>query len=102
MLTRSPRHMRAHALSKGLVYGTGILIVIDSLDAIAGGSSDILQVVRGWRMMVFVMCVCWMLFLSFVFVICFCYLFLLFVMFMEQALTEMFPPNVRVGDGDVV
>ena len=39
--------MRAHALSHGLVYGTGILIVIDSLDAIAGGSSDVVQVGAG-------------------------------------------------------
>ena len=27
--------MRSHALAQGLVYGTGILIVIDALDAIA-------------------------------------------------------------------
>jgi hypothetical protein len=36
MMTRTASaHMQAHALARGLVYGTGILIVIDALDAIA-------------------------------------------------------------------
>jgi hypothetical protein len=35
MLRRVSLLMRAHALAKGLVYGTGILIVIDSLEAVA-------------------------------------------------------------------
>jgi hypothetical protein len=76
MMRTASALMRSHSLAKGLVYGTGILIVIDALDAIAQvpccptnvdicslclpapppqGSNDILHV-----------------------------------------LTEMFPPNVRV------
>ena len=36
MMTRTASaRMQAHALARGLVYGTGILIVIDALDAIA-------------------------------------------------------------------
>lgn len=36
MITRTASlRMRSHALAQGLVYGTGILIVIDALDAIA-------------------------------------------------------------------
>ena len=67
--------MRAHALSQGLVYGTGILIVIDSLDAIAGGSSDVVQVGRGGRGGgVHDLCVC-----DVGFVVGFCCLFFVFV-----------------------
>ena len=35
LVRRASVLMRAHALAQGLVYGTGILIVIDALDAIA-------------------------------------------------------------------
>lgn len=35
MIRTASARMRAHALARGLVYGTGILIVIDALDSIA-------------------------------------------------------------------
>ncbi len=35
LVRRASALMRAHALAQGLVYGTGILIVIDALDAVA-------------------------------------------------------------------
>ena len=39
MMRTASTLMRAHALARGLVYGTGILIVIDAIDAIAQVSS---------------------------------------------------------------
>ncbi len=35
LMRKASALMPAHALAQGLVYGTGILIVIDALDAIA-------------------------------------------------------------------
>ena len=35
MIRTASALMRSHSLAQGLVYGTGILIVIDALDAIA-------------------------------------------------------------------
>jgi hypothetical protein len=35
LMRKASALMRAHALAQGLVYGTGILIVIDALDAVA-------------------------------------------------------------------
>ena len=50
MIRTASALMRAHALARGLVYGTGILIVIDALDSIA-------QVLSGAKIYPFFCCI---------------------------------------------